>query len=573
MRTGVGRRYPLAKPRWAPASWSRRNGENAGDTGDSDSSHDQGKRRDHARGGEPDLRRDVSGDADALLARVEAEAILRGSEITHTDSDCLNTSRETSAPDNGIPRSSAPRERTSAVFPLLLLTDILATTFALVLGLILLSFVSAIAPNSLHHLAANIKRLAPMPVAMVIAYFTYGLYRRTRRQLRPNAFAEGKDLIHAIAAGGFITLGISVALHRLFGTVETSPAQLASACITAALIVPVARSTTRRLLERSRSSRMRVIVVGSGMVATRLSGYLASEPGIEVIGMVDNNPMPGSPVLGGISDLPELCKANGVDRVLISFSQTHPRETVELLRGLHDHVSISIVPRYFDLLSWRSQVDEIRGLPVIDVAPPDVWIGNRLLKRAFDIAVSSVGILLLSPLLAMLAILVKMTSPGPVFFHQQRVGRNRQAFTMYKLRSMRVGAEAERASLSLRNDVDGPLFKAREDPRMTPLGRILRRTSLDELPQLFNVLKGDMSLVGPRPFIQPEADRISGWAARRFESRPGITGLWQVSGRSNLSYDELCRLDYLYVASWSLWWDIKILWQTPAMVMRKEGAY
>jgi lipopolysaccharide/colanic/teichoic acid biosynthesis glycosyltransferase len=138
---------------------------------------------------------------------------------------------------------------------------------------------------------------------------------------------------------------------------------------------------------------------------------------------------------------------------------------------------------------------------------------------------------------------------------------------------MRVGADDEKLSLHSSNEVDGPLFKIREDPRVSPIGRFLRATSLDELPQLLNVIKGDMSLVGPRPFVIDEADLIDGWAARRFDVRPGMTGLWQVSGRNDLPFEELRRLDYAYVASWSLWWDLKIIWQTPGSVLRRRGAY
>lgn len=168
--------------------------------------------------------------------------------------------------------------------------------------------------------------------------------------------------------------------------------------------------------------------------------------------------------------------------------------------------------------------------------------------------------------------MIKLTSPGTVFFRQERTGRNAQPFSMMKFRTMYSDAEARRHELDHLNEVDGPLFKVHNDPRVTRLGRFLRRTSLDEIPQLINVWKGDMSLVGPRPFIVAEAVLIEGWARKRFEARPGMTGLWQVSGRNELSHLELCRLDYLYVASWSFGWDMHILWQTPATMFRGRGA-
>jgi lipopolysaccharide/colanic/teichoic acid biosynthesis glycosyltransferase len=166
-----------------------------------------------------------------------------------------------------------------------------------------------------------------------------------------------------------------------------------------------------------------------------------------------------------------------------------------------------------------------------------------------------------------------MSSPGPVLFRQERIGKDNKPFTIYKLRTMTHDAEQMRSQLESSNEMDGPLFKMRADPRATPVGRFLRRTSLDEAPQLFNVLRGDMSLVGPRPFVPSESSAIDGSAQRRFEFRPGMTGLWQVSGRSELTFDEMQRLDYLYVASWSIWWDFRILWMTPSRVFRGRGAF
>jgi len=177
------------------------------------------------------------------------------------------------------------------------------------------------------------------------------------------------------------------------------------------------------------------------------------------------------------------------------------------------------------------------------------------------------------PLWALIAIAIEVTSPGPVFFRQERIGKGEKTFRIFKFRTMYPGAEHVRHDLAAANEVDGPLFKIKQDPRVTPVGRLLRVTSLDELPQLLNVIRGDMSLVGPRPFIVPESAQIDGWAARRYDVRPGMTGLWQVSGRNDLGYDELRRLDYAYVASWSLLWDLKIMWQTPACVLRRHGAY
>ena len=273
-----------------------------------------------------------------------------------------------------------------------------------------------------------------------------------------------------------------------------------------------------------------------------------------------------------IAKLPELCRTNRIDQVIVAFTHTHPATLTTLLRPLHGLVSISVVPRYFDLVSPHSQIEEIYGLPIVDVAAPRLGVGSRLVKRAFDVTLAGVSLVALAPLLAVIAAMIKLSSPGPVVFRQTRIGYQRKPFTIFKFRTMTVGAEQLREGLRDRNQADGPLFKVTKDPRTTIVGRILRRTSLDELPQLWNVLRGDMSLVGPRPFVPEESLQIDGWAARRFDVRPGLTGQWQVSGRNQLAHIELCRLDYLYVACWSMQWDLRILWQTVGRVVSGYGA-
>jgi exopolysaccharide biosynthesis polyprenyl glycosylphosphotransferase len=257
---------------------------------------------------------------------------------------------------------------------------------------------------------------------------------------------------------------------------------------------------------------------------------------------------------------------------VVCFSRTHPERLTDILKKLSGQVAISVVPRYYELITSRSVVEDFSGVTMLDIPPASMSGGARFIKRAFDFVASSLILLLISPLFAGIAIAIKLTSSGPVLFRQQRVGRNEETFLVLKFRTMNRGAEDTRHDLDHLNEADGPLFKMRTDPRVTRLGRFLRRSSFDEVPQLINVWKGDMSLVGPRPFIVSESSLIEGWARKRFEARPGMTGLWQVSGRNELSHLELARLDYLYVASWSFWWDIYILWQTPAAVLRGRGA-
>jgi exopolysaccharide biosynthesis polyprenyl glycosylphosphotransferase len=331
-----------------------------------------------------------------------------------------------------------------------------------------------------------------------------------------------------------------------------------------------------------------VLVIGSGLVASRVSARMAAAPDLVVVGCVDDTPghrhlgrrNTDSPdvhseasLLGGLDDLPRLILEHNVDRLVVAFSPITESQVAARLRLLADQVQICVVPRMFDLLTVRSRVDELAGLPVIDVAPPSLGPADRFAKRSLDVLVSGLGLLLAAPVILAISVVVKATSPGPILFRQQRIGRRGRPFLIYKFRTMEVGAEQKREDLAVLNSVDGPIFKLHDDPRITRPGRVLRPSSLDELPQLWNVFKGDMSLVGPRPFITVESNEIGGWAARRFDVRPGVTGLWQVSGRNDLPFDELQRLDYSYVASWSLWWDLRILWHTPASVLRRSGAY
>ncbi len=459
----------------------------------------------------------------------------------------------------------------------IVVVDLVSLVGSLVLALLVLAVISHVSGNSLNRFWRNVVQDIDFPFVALAMLGVYGLYRQRYRRMRHGSFGDLGSLVNAMAVGGIITLGISALQHRLTGSAEISPAPLFTMALCAVATVPAGRALWWWLRTgRSRDGKRRgsrVLVVGSGMMVERIRNYFADDSGIELVGSVDDNPVPGSSSIGSIADVSRLCVELDIDRVLIGFSQTHPSETLEQLRNLQGSVAISIVPRYFELLSWRSQVDDICGLPVIDVAPAQLSPAAGFIKRALDVVGALVGLLLLAPVAVIIAVGVKLSSPGPLLFRQQRVGRDGRGFTMYKFRTMKVGAESERDSLTVFNEVDGPTFKMRRDPRIFPFGGFLRRTSLDEIPQLYNVLRGDMALVGPRPFIASESEHIHGWAARRFEVRPGLTGLWQISGRNHLSFDELRQLDYLYVASWSMWWDLRILWHTPASVLRSRGAY
>jgi exopolysaccharide biosynthesis polyprenyl glycosylphosphotransferase len=441
-----------------------------------------------------------------------------------------------------------------------------------IVGLLLLSMLSRDPSNSLSHFWISLLHLGVLFPGFVIAFITYGLYRRTRHRIQPSVFDDLKDIAHAIAAGGFLAVAMVVAIHKLSGVQISVTSQLVAMGAVGLILIPTARAIVASIRWRV-DSATRIVIVGTGTVAQQVARRLRATRGVTLIGFVDDDPLPDVEVLGTFSQLADLCQQQRVDQVIVAFSHAHPADLTARLRLLQGRVSIAVVPRFFELMSWQSQVEEIYGLPIVSVASPHLGVAAQMSKRAVDVALTSIGLVLLAPVLAVVASTIKLSSPGPVLFRQTRLGQNREPFTIFKFRTMRTGAEGERQDLWDRNQADGPLFKMKQDPRVTTIGRVLRRTSLDELPQLWNVLLGHMSLVGPRPLVPDESMRFDGWAARRFDVRPGLTGQWQISGRSELAHNELCRLDYLYVTCWSMQWDFRILWQTVARVVSGYGAY
>jgi exopolysaccharide biosynthesis polyprenyl glycosylphosphotransferase len=399
--------------------------------------------------------------------------------------------------------------------------------------------------------------------ASLLGLVVHGGYRSERGRLSPVGVRSWRAAFY-----GYPTAVVALAL---FSGSRLGVEAAALAALPGALLIPLGRRAARLLPLPGRAQTSRILIVGSGKVARRVSSRLSRIDGIQVVGMVDSDPPPGEKVLGGLSDLISLVDEHRVDQVLVTFSRTPGHDTLEILRKLNHQVSVSVVPRMFEMLSWRSSLEEIDGIPLLHVAPASLSTSARVMKRALDVAVAGLALIVLSPVVLVTAVAIRFDSHGPIFFRQQRWGRRGEPFRIVKFRTMEVGAENARKDLA--SDSIGPLFKLRSDPRVTRVGEWLRRTSLDEIPQLFNVLRGEMSLVGPRPFVPDEAAQIVGSAARRYDVPPGMTGLWQISGRSDLNYDDLRHLDTVYVSSWSLWWDLRILLQTPGAVLRRKGAF
>lgn len=457
----------------------------------------------------------------------------------------------------------------------MLATDLAATGLALVAAQVVVWLLQGGAPVGMGTL--DVLGYAPLLVATMAIY---GLYRKGRRRLVGTSFPDLGPIFHSLVLGCVALLLLAKPAHDALGLPPIGAVSVALTGALAFVTLPALRAAARHVFTTPDPHAGRVLVVGSGVVAASLINRLRHVPDVQVVGYVDDeaeNPLslelPDARLLGGLDQLPGVVAEHRVGHVVVAFSPATGARLAGLLRTLAGDVRISVVPRLFDLLTIRSRVEEVYGLPVMDVAPASLSVLDRVIKRSLDIVVSLIALTVLSPIMMAVAVAIKATSKGPVFFRQERTGAGGKNFLIVKFRSMYLDAEARRGALGAENEVDGPLFKKKLDPRVTKVGYVLRRTSLDELPQLLNVLGGSMSLVGPRPFVPNESADIRGWAARRFDVKPGMTGLWQVSGRSDLPFDELCRLDYSYVTSWSLWWDLRILWHTPACVLHHQGAY
>jgi exopolysaccharide biosynthesis polyprenyl glycosylphosphotransferase len=320
-------------------------------------------------------------------------------------------------------------------------------------------------------------------------------------------------------------------------------------------------------------TRPRALVVGANALGIEVAREL--ERGFEVLGYVDNGTdLEGAldrPLLGAIADLGSLVRARRVNEIIVALPPDRREQLNNVVaRGFGREVDIKVLPDLGANLPSRMFVGRFGAHAYIGYAPVArvSWI-----KRAVDVVLGGATLLVLAPALIAIAIAVRVTSPGPIMYRQQRVGRDGNVFEMLKFRSMYHGADNMVELLRERNEASGPLFKIRQDPRVTPVGRFLRRFSLDELPQLMNVLRGEMSLVGPRPPLPTEVARYEEWQLGRLQARPGMTGLWQVSGRSEVPFNDMVRLDLHYVRNWSFGLDLEIMLRTIPAVMSKRGAY
>lgn len=376
---------------------------------------------------------------------------------------------------------------------------------------------------------------------------------------------------------------VAVASYALKADLARGYVLIAMPCL--AVFDLATRYALRKRLHRRRSygaCMQRVVAIGHPQAVTDLVATLRRDKfnGLHVVaaclaGRVGLKEIAGVPVLGGLSSVSTAVNQFGADTVaVLACPEMNGVRLRELAWELEESgTDLCVAPALMDVAGPRTTIRPVAGLPLLHVDHPELAGGKQVIKALFDRTAAALVLILLAPLFAAIAVIIRLDDRGPVFFRQTRIGLDGQPFRLYKFRTMVVDAEQRKAELDALNEGSGVLFKMRRDPRVTKAGLCLRRWSLDELPQLLNVLLGDMSLVGPRPALPKEVARYGDHMRRRLVVKPGITGLWQVSGRSGLSWDEAFRLDLRYVDNWSLALDLQILWKTWSAVFGGSGAY
>jgi exopolysaccharide biosynthesis polyprenyl glycosylphosphotransferase len=468
--------------------------------------------------------------------------------------------------DTAIERGSSARAQYRRLFHRVAVTDVLSIAVALMVAS-WVRFGFATPPMDFLVLVSVV------PFAMVVVYAAFHLYDAYR-------FTPAEEFRRIILA---VSLGVGgVFALSFWSKAEVSRLWLALTWAFAA----VAALSSRRLWhakigrEKARGNlAFPTLIVGTNAEAVHLSELMASPSfGFRALGMVRTEEGGESdralPVMGTVADLREVIREAGVECVFVAASALSVGEMKHVAKAVRlEGVEVRVTATLPEVLSSRVNVQSLGGVTALSLRPVRLSGTQAALKRAFDVALAGLGTLLLSPALLALSLAVKVSSPGPVFYRQTRVGQRGRPFTMLKFRTMRVGAEAMVQSLREEHGVDDLMFKLENDPRVTRLGRALRRYSLDELPQLINVILGNMSLVGPRPPLPEEVTRYEDWQFDRLEVPPGVTGLWQVSGRSKLSFDDCVRLDLFYIENWSLAYDLYILAKTAPVLISRRGAY
>jgi exopolysaccharide biosynthesis polyprenyl glycosylphosphotransferase len=416
--------------------------------------------------------------------------------------------------------------------------------------------------------------LATLP-AWVLLFNAYGLYASGLRRVGHATVDDIPAMAHAFLVG-------TVVMWFYFQI--TPPGKLVFSQLLAfvgvAFVTALVLRWLARMLARATLGMERVMFVGSGPMTPILVRQMLGQRqhGLEPLGVLtqpenERWPLP-LPDRGRLADVDPVAvlRQHAIDRVNISAEGIEDQPLLELISLCRVMgVKISVLPSLSAMMGSAATIDHLEGITLIGINTPSLARSNRILKRTTDIVGASLLLLVTAPISLLVAVAIKLDSPGPVLFRQKRIGRGGKPFMLSKFRSMERDSEARRDELLAHSRQDGWLDLV-DDPRITRVGRFLRRSSLDELPQLWNVLRGNMSLVGPRPLIEEEDANVSGWARGRLDLTPGITGMWQVMGRVSIPFEQMIMIDYLYVANWSLWTDIKLILQTVPVILSRRGA-
>ena len=493
------------------------------------------------------------GSAQASIEALDLPPVRRAiQELAELDAEARTPVREGARTREVLGRDALLRR-------LLAVADVLAATLAL--------NVAILSGGATPTVAVVVAILMVVPIGKLL-----GLYDRDEHVLHKTTLDEAPTLlqvamIHAVSVWLLDGLLVSGALGK-------------PQVVLAWVLLFVSMGTFRTIARRgalAAAPAERLLVLGGADETRRIREKLVTGGPLsaEVVGRVpvarERRAERGDDVLGIVEDLDYVLARHRIDRVIICPHGGDSRamlDTIRLVKGLG--VKVSLMPRLFEVVGTSVEFDQLGGLTLLGLRRYDLSKSSELMKRTFDVCGATAALILLAPLFATIAAAIKLGSHGPVFFRQRRIGRGGEAFSMLKFRTMYDGADREKAMLRDRNEADG-FFKITDDPRVTPVGRWLRKASLDELPQFLNVLRGEMSLVGPRPLVDEEDSRIEGWFRRRLEITPGMTGAWQVLGSSRVPMRDMVTIDYLYRTNWSLWLDLKILLRTVPHVLLRRG--
>ena len=424
--------------------------------------------------------------------------------------------------------------------------------------------------------------LLTIPAWIVITKL-YGLYDHDDERANHSTADDFGGVFHMVTVCTWLVIVVTY----LSDIANPTAQKLVVFWASAIAFICLARAGARALARRNEAYVQNTVIVGAGDVGQLFAKKFQNHPeyGINLVGFVDAKPkerqsdLGDMALLGDAERLPAIVRLLDVERVIVAFSNESHEETLDLLRAVQDlEVQIDIVPRLFEFVGPGVEIHTVEGLPLLGLPPLRLSRSSRLLKRATDLVLTIPTLVILTPVFALLALMIKIDSPGPVFFRQVRVGAAGRTFRIFKFRSMHADAEERKQEVAHLNRHLAPggdprMFKIVGDPRVTRVGELLRRFCLDELPQLLNVLVGEMSLVGPRPLIVDEDRYVERWARQRLNLKPGVTGPWQVLGRSEIPFAEMVRLDYLYVTRWSLMGDLRLMALTiPALARRATAA-